>query len=110
MKNLTSTTTGTISSQMILDHCGDYAGKFQDEAFDIFAKVSGRSSFDMTTELCERAEHEPNSWADIMYDRRGNVYAIWAEDSLTCQNADAMYIQIDREDCEAAFVGMEEKI
>jgi hypothetical protein len=44
-----------------------------------------------------------------MFDRDGNVYAIWAEDALTCYNADAKYIQLDREDCEKAFAEMEEK-
>lgn len=98
MKNLTSTTTGTISSQMILDHCGDYAGKFQDEAFDLLSKVT------------DLPEFEENQWCDIMFDREGDVYAIWAEDALTCYNADAKYIQLDEEDCPEAFAGMREKI
>jgi hypothetical protein len=100
MKNLIETTTGAISSQMILNHCGDYAGKFQDEAFAIFQELwdSELNSWDA------------NQWMDIMFDRNNNVYAIWAEDCLTCQNANAIYIQLDREDCEKAFVEMEEKI
>ena len=97
MKNLTSTTTGTISSQMILDHCGDYAGKFQDEAFDLLSKVT------------DLPEFEENQWCDIMFDREGDVYAIWAEDALTCYNADAKYIQLDEEDCPKAFAEMNEK-
>lgn len=44
-----------------------------------------------------------------MFDRNGNVFAVWAEDALTCYNADAKYIQIDREDCEKAFTEMDEK-
>ena len=96
MKTLIETTTGTISSQMILEHCGDYAGKFQDQAFDLLSTV---------TDLPDKE----NQWCDIMYDRKGNVYAVWAEDALTCYNADAKYIQLDREDCEEAFKGMEEK-
>ena len=97
MKNLTSTTTGTISSQMILDHAGDYAGKFQDEAFDLI------------NELETLPEFEENQWADIMFDKSGNVYAIWAEDALTCQNADAKYVQLDEVDCPNAFAEMNEK-
>ena len=97
MKNLIETTTGTISSQMILDHCGDYAGKFQDEAFGLLSKVT------------DLPEFEENQWCDIMFDRNGNVFAVWAEDALTCYNADAKYIQIDREDCEKAFTEMDEK-
>lgn len=97
MKNLIETTTGTISSQMILDHCGDYAGKFQDTAFDLLSTV------------CELPEFEENQWCDIMFDREGNVYAIYAEDALTCQNAWCFYIQLDHEDCEKAFAEMEMK-
>jgi hypothetical protein len=97
MKTLIETRTGTISSQMILNHCGDYAGKFQDEAFDLLSKVT------------DLPEFEENQWCDIMFDSDANVYAIWAEDALTCYNADAKYIQLDLEDCEKAFVEMEEK-
>ena len=97
MKTLITTTTGTISSQMILNHCGDYAGKFHDEAFELLSKSTALPDFDV------------NQWADIMFDQDGDVYAVWAEDSLTCYNAEAKYIQLDRDDCEDAFVGMEEK-
>jgi hypothetical protein len=99
MKNLIETTTGAISNQMILNHCGDYAGKFQDEAYVIFQELwdSEINSWDA------------NQWMDIMYDRNGNVYAIWAEDALTCQNAWCYYVQLDKEDCEKAFIEMEEK-
>ena len=97
MKTLIETTTCTISSQMILDHCGDYAGKFQDEAFDLLSKVT------------DLPEFEENQWCDIMFDRDGDVYAIWAEDSLTCYNAEAKYIQLDREDCPKAFAEMDKK-
>jgi hypothetical protein len=98
MKNLIVTTTGTISSQMILDHCGDYAGEFQDKAFDLLSKVTDLPDF------------EGNQWCDIMFDRDGNVYAIWAEDALTCWNADAKYIQLDQEDCPRAFENMKSKL
>lgn len=99
MKSLIETTTGTIASQMILNHCGDYPGKFQDEAYAIFQELwdSEINSFDK------------NQWMDIMYDRDG-VYALWAEDALTCQNAWCYYVQLDREDCPKAFAEMEEKI
>ena len=97
MKTLIETTTGTLANQMVLDHCGDYAGKFQYEAFDLLSTVT------------DLPEFEENQWCDIMFDRHGNVYAIWAEDALTCFNADAMYLQLDREDCEEAFAAMEEK-
>lgn len=97
MKTLIETTTGVISSQMILDHCGEYAGEFQDEAYRIL------------TELIDLPEFIENQWTDIMFDRDKNVYAIWAEDSLTCWDAAAMYIQLDRENCPEAFEGMESK-
>jgi len=98
MKKIIFTTTGNISAQMILNHCGDYAGKFQDEAYDLLSKV---------TDLPEFSE---NQWCDIMYDMKGNIYAIWADGELNRYNALAKYIQLDREDCEKAFAEMEEKI
>lgn len=98
MKNLIETTTGSISSQMILDHCGDYAGEFQHEAFELLSKVF------------ELPELEGNQWCDIMFDQYESVYAIWAADDLTCNNADAKYMHLDREDCERAFVKMHSKL
>ena len=100
MRNLIETTTGTISSQMILNHCGDYAGRFQDKAFEIFQEVWDD----------ELNSWDENQWMDIMFDRDGNVYAIFSEDALTCQDAWCFYIQLDREDCPEAFEGMEEKL
>lgn len=100
MKNLIETTTGAVSSQMILNHCGDYAGKFQDTAYEIFQKIWD----------AEINSWDNNKWMDIMYDRDGRVYAIWAEDALTCQNAWCYYIELDEEDCPEAFAGMREKM
>lgn len=97
MKNLFTTTTGALAS-MSLDHCGDYAGRYINQAHDLLSEV------------CDLPEFKNNHWADIMYDRNGNVYAVWAEDAMTCQNARALYIQLSREDYEEAFWGMEEKI
>ena len=45
---------------------------------------------------------EENQWCDIMFDRHGNVYAIWAEDALTCFNS-MMYLQLDRGRLQEAF-------
>ena len=98
MKNLFETTTGDIASQMILDHAGDYAGKFHCEAFDLLNK------------LVDVPEFECNNWADIMFDRDGKVYAIWAEDSLTCYGARALYVELEPGDCDAAFTDMKKKI
>lgn len=100
MKTLIETTTGALSSQMILNHCGDHAGKFQDKAYEIFQELWDS----------EINAWDGSQWMDIMYDQNGNVYAIWAEDSLTCQNAWCFYIQLDKDDCEQAFSEMKEKI
>lgn len=100
MKEVVKTTTGSLVRSLgILDHCGDYAGRFQDEAFDIF-----QEAWDI-----EIAEPDEDEWMDIMYDRDGNVYAIDAEGELTCQNADCYYIQLDRADCPEAFNEMEKR-
>jgi len=97
MKKLIETTTGTISNQMILDHCGDYAGEFQNEAYELLSNV------------CELPEFENNHWADIMFYGR-IVYAIWAEDSLTCYNASCYYVELEKKDCPKAFDMMEKKL
>jgi len=97
MKTLIETTTAAIASQMILDHCGNYAGEFQDEAYGLLNQVT------------DLPEFENEEWADIMYDREGNVYAIYADGELT-SNSKAIYIELDREDCERAFEGMELKL
>jgi hypothetical protein len=97
---LTTTTTGTLSSQMILNHCGNYAGEFQDNAFEIFQELwdSELNSLDM------------NQWMDIMYNKEGKVFAIFAEDALTCQNAWCFYVELQEEDCPEAFKIMKEKL
>lgn len=96
MKNLIRTTTGVISSKMILYSCGDM-GEFGSEAFNVLSQVTNMH------------EYKENEWADLMYNGRGEVFAIWAEDGLTCQNADAIYIQLDEADCPEAFRSMNEK-
>jgi len=95
MKNVITTTTGTISSQIILRSCGDNAGRFQGQAIDIIE------------DLYDLPDWEEDQWADIMYDRKGNVYAIWADGELTSQNSQCVYVQLDYEDFPAAFEGME---
>ena len=100
MKNLIETTTGILASQMTLTHCGDYAGKFSDSAFDIFESIWESPLADL----------EDEQWMDIMFDAKGNVYAVWAEDSLTCQNAWCYYVELEKEDCPKAFEEAEEKL
>ena len=97
MKNLFTTTTGDIASQMILDHAGDYAGKYQHEAFELLNQVT------------DVPEFEGHHWADIMFDQTGRVYAVWAEDALTCQSADAVYVELEYDDCPSAFNDMKNK-
>lgn len=99
MKNLQHTTTGSIFNHTgILNHCGDYAGKFQDQAFEIIDSVYE-----------DELSFINNQWCDIMYNNKGQVFAIFATDSLTCSDADCIYVELDRVDCEEAFAGMEEK-
>ena len=39
MKTINETTTGSLFNHTgILNHAGDFAGKYQEQAFDIFAK------------------------------------------------------------------------
>ena len=94
MKNVITTTAGDLSSQMILAHSGDYAGRFQGQAIGILKDL-----YDLPPDL------EEDDWADIMYDRKGNVYAIWADGPLTSQDSICVYMELDYEDCPEAFLG-----
>lgn len=96
MGTITKTTTGSLCL-MALNHCGDYAGKFMEHAYDILSQG------------IDLPKIEINNWFDIMYDRNGNVYAIWAEKPLCYFEADAIYVQLDYRDCPEAFEGMDEK-
>lgn len=40
---------------------------------------------------------------DIMYNNKNEVFAIYAEDSLTCQNVLCFYVQLNENDCVEAF-------
>ena len=94
MKAYQTTTTGTTA--MLLQHCGDYAGKYQVEALDLLDNEEGLAG---------------NEWADIMYDTRTHmVYAVWANDSLDSFNGELRYLRLEEEDCPAAFAGMREQI
>ena len=89
MKTLIETTTGTISKQMTLLPYGHSAGRYQWEAFEILS------------ELCKLPDFYDNEWSDIMYDKQDNVYAIWAEDAMTCSNAKCIYVRLERKDIES---------
>lgn len=93
MNAINETTTGSLFNHTgILNHAGDYAGKYQQEAFDILVSAG-----------FEKELLEDNEWLDIMHDNNGNCYAVYAEDELTCQNADCKYIKIEESDCEQAY-------
>jgi len=100
MKTVITTTTGTISSQMILRSCGDNDGRFQDQAREIIESLC-----DLPT-----SDWEEDEWADIMYDRKGNVFAIWADGEFTSQNSQCVYVELELDDCPEAFLGMKEQM
>lgn len=94
MKIYETTTTGT--TDLRLQHCGDYDGKYESEALDLLG---------ITEDL------KDNEWADIMYDTRTRmVYAVWADDHLVSFNGELRYLRLEEEDCPAAFAGMREQI
>jgi len=83
------TTTGNLFNHTgILQYAGDYAGKYQQEAYDL---------------LNLKVELKENEWCDIMHDEKGNCFAVYAEDELTCQNADCLYLKMEVSDCEQAY-------
>ena len=102
MKNsLIETTTGAVANQMRLTHCGDFAGKFQNEAYEI---IQAYYEYELNS-------WDANQWTDIMFDEITNkVYAVYAEDCMTCFNAVLYYVEIDEKQCIKAFEGMREKI
>jgi hypothetical protein len=80
------------------DYCGDYPHKFQDEAYDLLSQV------------CDLPELEMDQWCDIMFDKYGNVYAMWWESENIDDNTKVKYIELHRQDCERAFEEMEAKM
>lgn len=72
-------------NRMNLEPFGDYAGEYQNEAYDFFEENY--------PEVIEGLSNE-NAWCDVMTDSGGKTYAVMAEDSLTC-------------DCNVAFVEVE---
>lgn len=52
----------------------------------------------------------PNGqWADMMYDKDKNIYAIWGEDRFGSDAGKITYIQIEEKDCPRAFTEMNAK-
>lgn len=91
MKNLNETTTGNLFNSVgILKEAGDYAGKYQDEAYRLINEL-------------ESIELEKDSWCDILHDSKGKCYAIYAEGELTCQNAKCLFVELGSEDCQTAY-------
>ena len=84
MNTLIKTTTGTLSKQMILTSCSNDDGEFENKAYDLLSEVCKITAFGHS-----------NCWTDIMFDQKHRVYAIWAEDWLTCCNAPAKYVELD---------------
>ncbi len=92
MKTLNETTTGQLLNELgILSQAGEYAGEYQQEAFNLISELETLSEF------------EGDVWADIMHDTEGNCFAVYAEGALTCQNERCLYVQVDREDCKSAY-------
>lgn len=64
---------------------GDFAGEYEWE-------VNNSGLFDNVD-----LPNNENSWMDLMKDDKGNVYAVFGEDTMTCQDATLMYYQIELE-------------
>ena len=102
MKNLTETRTSDIN-RMNMKPCGDYAGKFMYEAYNLLNEVTD------IPDSSEIEDFESEWWMDIMFDKDQNVYAVFAEGALTSDSR-AIYIELEQEDCPAAFEAMYSKI
>lgn len=96
MKTLVKTTTAELNS-MNLNFCGDYEGEFQDEAYWLLSEYEDLTTF------------KGEMWADIMFDMNEKVYAVCASGTLT-SDSQAMYIELEQEDCPIAFEAMHSKL
>lgn len=82
MKEMTKTTTSAIR---------DYGFKFVGNGGEYTAEAWGMFSG------CDLPDtHE--AWAEMMIDDDGTLYAVWAEDSLSCDYCNAAYIELDKVD------------
>jgi hypothetical protein len=95
MKSIIRTTTGVLSSRGALYRVGDYAGKFHDEAIDLLFTIDSLPEW-----------HE-NAWADIMCNKHGSVFAIYA-DVITSSNAVCFFAELEYDDCPDAFEAMKQ--
>lgn len=96
MKTISNTTTNHLFGKV--NHCGTYAGEYQEKAFELLQEAG-----------FEKEMLEDNEWCDIMYFySTGEVIALYGEDSLTSYS-DCFYIYLDRSDCEDAFDKRDEK-
>jgi len=96
MKTLIKTRTTDLNS-MNLKPCGYFGGEFQNKAYKILSDHTYLPHF------------KGGVWADIMFDEDENVYAVYAEGALTSDSR-AIYIELEHEDCPAAFEAMYSKI
>jgi hypothetical protein len=96
MKSIIKTTTGVLPSRGVLYHCGDYAGKFQNEAIDLLFTIDSLP------------EWQENAWADIMCNKHGSVFAIYAEDTITSSDAVCFFAELEYDDCPDAFEAMKQ--
>lgn len=78
-----------------LSHCGAYPGEFQEEAYKLLGK--------------EWPTEETTEWADIMIDRSGKVFAVWSKNEMVYNDA-SIYMEINKDDCPAAFRAAEYEI
>lgn len=94
MKTLQYTTTGSLSMHAgILTHVGDYAGKYQQEAIELI--IEAKIDCDDTNLVPQNC---PGFWADIMQNRSGEVFAVWAEGELTSYQSHCEYVKITEDD------------
>ena len=97
MKNVYQTKSNFLSGK--IEPCGNYAGEFSQEAFDLINAECETKDIEMSAEM----------WSDIMYLKAtGEVIAIVAEGELT-SNSNCVYVYLDYSDCPAAFDGRDEK-
>ena len=77
MEKMTKTTTSEIRRFKFVGNCCEYTA----EAWGMF------DAFDLPDTPC--------AWAGMMMNNDGTLYAVWAEDALSC-DCDAAYVELDK--------------
>lgn len=76
----------TKVNQLEMNFYGDFPGEHEWEASLFFEENY--------PEILNELSWDENSWCDLMIDEDGKIYAVAAEDSLSAENAKAVFVEM----------------